>query len=76
MYATLDDMGGETILEKVEKSGEYSLSSEIQEELGSTYRHYDFRDYGISVVQGIELQGSTFGAYSDPRKRGVAAAYG
>ena len=49
----------------------------IKEELNNTYKHYeDFRYYdGISVVQGIELQGSTFCAYSDPRKGGMAAAY-
>ena len=78
MYASLDDnMGGTKIVEYVEKSGEYSLSREIQDELMTTYRHYgNFSEYGNSVVQGIELQGSTFSAYSDPRKRGVAAAYG
>ena len=63
-------------MEYVEKSGEYSLSREIQGELMATYRHYGLMDYRISVVQAIELQGSTFGAYSDPRKRGEAAAYG
>ena len=75
MYATLDNKG-ETILEIMEMIGKYGLNSEIQEELVTSYKHYNFTNYTISVVQGIELQGSTFSAYSDPRKRGVAAAYG
>ena len=76
MYATLDD---KKIVEEVEMSKEHNIDN-IKEELIDTYRHYkNFSDYnvtGISVVQGIELQGSTFCAYSDPRKKGEAAAYG
>ena len=74
MYATLD-LNGTKIEERVEMSDEYNINY-IEKELNYTYKHYNFSDYnGTSVVQGIELQGETFCAFSDPRKKGVAAAY-
>ena len=75
MYATLNDEGTK-IEERVEISEEHNIDFNTAVELINTYKHYDLSDYdGISVVQGIESQGNTFSAYSDPRKRGVAAAY-
>ena len=74
MYASLDKEGS-TITEEVEDSDKHRLRSEVWNELNTTYRHYNINAYGNSQVQGIELKGSTFCAYSDPRKEGMAAAY-
>ena len=73
MFATLDKKGT-TIEEEVENSDEHYLSSVMRTELMTTYGHYNINAYGNSQVQGIALEGSTFYAYSDPRKKGMAAA--
>ena len=76
MYATLNDEGTK-IEERVEMSEEHNIDFNTEVELTKTYKHFNIQEYNrLSVVQGIELQGSTFSAYSDPRKQGVAAAYG
>jgi gamma-glutamyltranspeptidase/glutathione hydrolase/leukotriene-C4 hydrolase len=78
MYGTLKAEGGREIVEQVELEGEhkFGLSKDQQEHLRNDYKHYPFQHYSISVVQAIQLNGDTFTAFSDPRKRGVAAASG